>query len=90
MMPLISRLRSLFDFVVIDTPPILPYAEARVLATLADGLVIVNRASVTPRSAMVRSLELLHEIRSAPIMSVVLNAADCRTPDYRYYYAGYH
>jgi capsular exopolysaccharide synthesis family protein len=89
MRPLIARLRELFEFVVIDTPPILPYADGRVLATLADGLLIVNRASVTPRTAMTRSLELLNEVRSAPILSVVLNAADFRCPDYRYYYAGY-
>jgi capsular exopolysaccharide synthesis family protein len=87
--PLIRELREMFEFVVIDTPPILPCADGRVLATLADGLIMVNRAAVTPRSAMTRSLELLNEVRSAPILTVVLNAVDFRCPDYHYYYAGY-
>jgi len=81
---LVKRLRERFDFVVIDTPPLLPYADALALSTVVDGVVLVGRAGRTPRGAITRSMDLLEAVNSAPILTVVLNAADPR-----YDYAGY-
>jgi succinoglycan biosynthesis transport protein ExoP len=82
---LIAHLRERFDFVVIDTPPILPYADGLALSTLADGMILVGRAGQTPRGAITRSMELLRSINSAPILALVLNAAN-----QRYDYSGYN
>ena len=76
---LIARLRDRFDFVVIDTPPILPYADGLAISTHVDGVILVGRAGQTPRGAITRSMELLETIRSAPILSVVLNGVDERS-----------
>lgn len=73
---LIVRLRDRFEFVVIDTPPILLYADGLAVSTLVDGVVLVGRAGQTPRGAIRRSMELLGMMKSAPILTVVLNAAD--------------
>ena len=81
---LVKRLHERFDFAVIDTPPLLPYADALALSTLVDGVVLVGRAGQTPRGAIARSMELLDAINSAPILSVVLNAANQRD-DYSAY-----
>ena len=81
---LVKRLQEHFDFAVIDTAPLLPYADALVLSTLVDGVVLVGRAGQTPRGAIARSMELLGAINSAPILSVVLNAANQRD-DYSAY-----
>lgn len=75
---LMVRLRERFDFVVIDTPPILLYADGLAISTLVDGVILVGRAGQTPRGAMTRSMELLGMMKSAPILSVVLNAVDER------------
>jgi Mrp family chromosome partitioning ATPase len=83
---LISRLRDMFDFIVIDTPPLLPYADGRALSTIADGVVLVGRAGQTSRGAMMRSMELLAEVQSAPILTTVLNGAQNVSADYQYYY----
>ena len=73
---LMERLRERFDFVVIDTPPILLYADGLAVSTLVDGVILVGRSGRTPRGAIRRSMELLGMIKSAPILTVVLNAVD--------------
>ena len=45
---LIARLRSEFDAILIDTPPVLTHADARALGRLADGAALVIRADQTP------------------------------------------
>lgn len=90
MKELIARLREMFEFVVLDTPPILPYADSRALAAIADGVVLVSRAGQTSRGAMRRSMELLAEVQSAPILTTVLNGAANLSPDYGYYYSRYN
>jgi capsular exopolysaccharide synthesis family protein len=81
---LVAGLREQFDFVIIDTPPILPYADGLALSTLVDGVILVGRAGQTPRGAVMRGIELLGSVNSAPILAVVLNAANQR-PDYSGY-----
>jgi capsular exopolysaccharide synthesis family protein len=78
-------LRERFAFIVLDSPPILSYADGRVLSTIVDGVVFVGRSRVTTREAMKRSLELLSHMHSAPILEVVLNAAESDSADYQYY-----
>jgi succinoglycan biosynthesis transport protein ExoP len=82
---LIKHLRERFDFVVIDTPPILPYTDGLALSTMVDGVILVGRAGQTPRGAISRGMELLDAVRSARILTVVLNAVDSGT-SYRSYH----
>lgn len=84
----VTGLRQRFQFAVLDSPPILLYADGRVLSTLSDGLIFVGRYGVTTRDAISRSMELLSEIHAAPILGVVLNAVDSSFPDYQYYFRG--
>jgi capsular exopolysaccharide synthesis family protein len=88
MSEVIDELRKQFTFVVIDSPPILPYVDGRILSTLVDGILLVGRPRVTTRAAMARALELFSEVNSAPILEVVLNAAEWDSADYRYYQYG--
>ncbi|MEG9438350.1 polysaccharide biosynthesis tyrosine autokinase [Edaphobacter sp. HDX4] len=73
---LMNRLRESFDFVLIDTPPILLYADGLAVSTLVDGVILVGRAGQTPRGAITRSMDLLGMVKSAPILSIVLNGVD--------------
>jgi Mrp family chromosome partitioning ATPase len=89
MRELLHILRNRFDFVVVDSPPILPYADGRALAPFVDGVVFVSRADVVTRDAMIRSLELLKTVHSAPVLEIVLNGTDTRSPSYGYGYGYY-
>jgi capsular exopolysaccharide synthesis family protein len=84
---LIHDLREMYDFVIIDSPPILPYSDGRALAPFVDGVVFVGRAGVVTREAMSRSIELLEEVHSAPILEVVLNGANANDNSYGYRYS---
>jgi len=89
MADLVGKLRQRFEFVVIDSPPILPVADARSLAALADGILMIGRSGVTTRENMKRAVEMLREVRSAPVLEYVLNAADSSGFDYGYSKYGY-
>jgi succinoglycan biosynthesis transport protein ExoP len=76
MTSLMESLRNRFEFIVLDSPPIIPYVDGRVLSTLSDSIIFVTRSGITPGPAMIRSMELLEELKSPRIVKVVLNAHD--------------
>lgn len=91
MRELIEMNRDLFEYLVIDSPPVLGLADAVVLATLSDGLVLVVRAGLTPRDIAQRAKRHLRDV-NARIIGAVLNDVDVRGGDYAYYsyyYYGY-
>lgn len=84
----VASLRQSFDYIVIDSPPVIPFSDARTLATLVDGVILVGRYAQTTRRSMARSAELFAEV-NAPLLGVVLNDMDFTSPDYRYFNYGY-
>jgi non-specific protein-tyrosine kinase len=85
MKSVMESLRARFDFIVLDSSPIIPYAEGRALSTLTDGIILVTRSGITPGPAIARSMELLNELKSPRIVKVVLNAHNLSNQDYYYY-----
>jgi capsular exopolysaccharide synthesis family protein len=82
---LLLRLRSEFDTVLIDSPPILQLPEARILGRLSDGVVLVVRANSTFRqSAIAAWARLMGD--DIPVVGTILNDWN---PKYRPYY-GYN
>jgi len=83
---ILGELRRQFRQVVIDTPPLIAYADGRAIAPLADGLVLVGRYGVTTREAMAQTMELLGHMNAPPVIQVVLNGV-CEPPfRSRYHY----
>jgi len=85
---LLDTLKKFYDYIVIDSPPVIPFSDARFLSSLADEVVLVGRYEVTTRRAMQRTTELLREV-NAPVAGFVLNGVDLSSPDYNYYTHGY-
>lgn len=69
---LLSRLRSQFDFIVVDGPPVNSYADASVLATKVDGVILVVQADKTPVVDAENAKRQLGKV-GARILGVVLN-----------------
>ena len=57
----LSHVREKFEYVILDTPPILPLADMNVLANLVDTLVLVVRSGATPRNVVQRALKMIEK-----------------------------
>jgi succinoglycan biosynthesis transport protein ExoP len=75
-----------YDLVVIDSPPLLGFAEPLEIAALADSVIIVARAGRTNRSAVASVVEQLKRVR-ANIIGVVLNGVRADMSSQYYYYS---
>jgi capsular exopolysaccharide synthesis family protein len=81
-----------FDRVVLDTAPVLAVSDTQALAVLADTVVLVARAGMTRKRALLRARDLLWRINS-PLAGVVVNDVDMRLENfytYRYGMYGYN
>ena len=92
MRDILNELRTLFDFIVVDSPPIIAVSDAAVLSVLCDGVVLVFNGEKTTTPSARRATERLDKV-GAHILGVILNAIDIRDPeylDYRSYYPSYY
>ncbi|HUS11631.1 MAG TPA: CpsD/CapB family tyrosine-protein kinase [Pyrinomonadaceae bacterium] len=79
----IAEARQLFDFIIIDAPPLGIFTDANVLINRADGALMVVRAGKT-RYAMVD--KLLEQLPRERILGLILNRADEQLESTAYYY----
>jgi succinoglycan biosynthesis transport protein ExoP len=84
-MEMLRRLREQFEYVLVDSPPLLSVADSRILATATDAVVLVVRAFSTPYDAVRRARALLYGA-GARILGVALNDVDVRRDGYAYNY----
>ena len=81
-----------YDLILIDTPPVLPAADAAILSAKVDGVVLVYEIGRTARGALKRTKVQLENV-NAKILGVVLNSlkAELNTDykDFRYTEYGY-
>jgi succinoglycan biosynthesis transport protein ExoP len=91
MKALIEQARGRYDWVIIDSPPALGLSDASVIATLADGIVVVCSGDKTPRQAVRHVADQLRAVRAA-VLGVVLNRVDLHRHSYYYgrYYSPYY
>ncbi len=85
----LRHLREEFEYVLVDSPPLLSVANSRVLATMTDAVVLVARAHSTPFDAVRRARALLYGA-GARILGIALNDVDFRREGYGYGYKGYY
>lgn len=74
---LIEQVRERYDLVILDTPPVLPVDEARVIASMADGVVFLVRWRKTPTKAASVALRRLYDVH-AEMLGAVLTLVDVR------------
>lgn len=84
---LIKELKEHYDYVVLDTPPVLAVTDSQILATRVDGVVFVVKANHTKKDLIIQAKKQLDKVK-APIIGTVLNAVNPKDNknDYYYYY----
>ncbi len=80
---LLERLSADFDFVVIDSPPVLALTDATILCSLVNGILLVAASGTTPRGGLVRARKIL-EAAGGRILGMAVNKLDPRRPTYEY------
>jgi len=83
---LLERLAPVFDWVLLDSPPCVPVADASILADVCDGVLLVVKAGSTPSEVAQRACQ---ELSGRNVVGVVLNAADESSLYGSHYYQGY-
>jgi succinoglycan biosynthesis transport protein ExoP len=86
---LLGSLREEYDVVVIDGPPLAAGADALVLGSFVDKVVLVLRAGTTTEDLARAKLDALGNVE-LPIVGAVLNALPKSAPDYEYYVHYYY
>jgi len=84
---LLAQLRERFRHIIIDTPPVLGFADARFVSTLVDGVLLIIKHNATHKSAGRLAHQLLHQ---SPVLGAVMNAVGHYGHSYGGYYYHYH
>lgn len=85
----ISMLKESFDYIILDTPPVMVVTDAQILAQYCDGCVLVVSSAEVDKQAAIKSKELLDKV-NAKILGVVLNKLDTNNKGYYGYYYQYY
>lgn len=81
----LHELANHYDFILIDSPPVMPVSDAVVLSTMVDGVVFVVRGQDTPKHFVKEAISQLKTDHTR-ILGVLLNRVDLRSAEYDDYY----
>ncbi len=87
---LLGEFRARFDYVIFDSAPLLAVTDSAIIATEADGVVMVVRAGKTKRDQLAHATGMLKDV-GASLLGAVLSMMPTRGSDsysYSYYYGG--
>lgn len=73
MRSVLDTVKAHFDYVIVDSPPILPLVDMNILSRMVDGLLLVVKAGSTPKDMVKKAVSAL-PVKN--LMGVVLNGAD--------------
>jgi Mrp family chromosome partitioning ATPase len=80
----LQRVEPLFDWIILDTPPVIPVADSTLLANFCEGILMVVRSNATPSDLARRARE---EFQDKLLLGVVLNGIPAdQLPQSKYYY----
>jgi capsular exopolysaccharide synthesis family protein len=71
--PLMEQLEAWFDWIVIDSPPVLPLADTSLWSRLADGILLVTRKGITEKQQLQRGLEA---IEKSKLLGALVNSSE--------------
>jgi Mrp family chromosome partitioning ATPase len=85
MAELVQAWRKEYNYILIDTPPVLAVTDASVVAAYCDAVVVVVRSGVTKKQSVLRVRDLFVRAQKR-IAGVVINGFDLKSADHSYYF----
>jgi protein-tyrosine kinase len=83
---LLDHVTPIFDWVILDSPPCVPIADASILAALCDGVLLVVRSASTPTNIAQKACQ---ELKGRNVVGVVLNFIEESDVNGSHYYQSY-
>lgn len=83
----VEEAKNLYDIVIFDMPPIVAVTDAQIMASKADGTVMVIRENVSRKESLLKARDLLRMVQ-ARVLGVVYNGAQHSKDQGYYYYYG--
>lgn len=84
MKDILKELRQRFEFILIDSSPVIAISDAAILSVITDGVLLVFDGQRTSTASAQKAVERLDTVR-ARFLGVILNAVNLDDPDYSYY-----
>lgn len=82
---ILHQAKQLYDVVIFDTPPALAVADAKILANIVDGAIVVVRSNITNFEEAERTVHMMQDSK-ARLLGSVLNDREKSNSSYYYYY----
>jgi capsular exopolysaccharide synthesis family protein len=91
MKDVLKELRERFEFILIDSPPVIAISDAAILSVISDGVLLVFDSQNTSTAYAQKAVERLDTVR-ARLLGVILNKVPLENPEYSYYqtYSDYY
>ena len=86
---LMEEWRQEYDYIIVDTPPIVGVSDTRLLASLADGLVYIVSLNVAQKQVIDRGIDSVSSLRT-PVLGLVINRVENHHSGYNKYYNYYY
>jgi capsular exopolysaccharide synthesis family protein len=86
---LLAFLKKKYDFIIIDSPPVMPATDALLIAPRTDGTILVVHSGRTEKK-IVKDVIVRFETAKLPILGVLLNRVDINREGYYKYYKKYY
>lgn len=83
---IIEKLKSKFNYIIFDTPPVINVTDASILGSICDGVILVVRYGVTPKDMIEEAFTMLHHAQAKPKACIL---TDVSIPPYYYYLSKY-
>ena len=81
---MMKKLSEMFDWIIVDSPPLLPLADTTVWSRVTDGTLLVARVGKTEKAQLLRGLDV---VKKPDLIGVVLNSSEHTEHDYYQRYA---
>lgn len=82
---LLQNAKDMYDYIILDTPPVLAVADSQIIGSKCDGIIMVVKSGITYKEQAIKTEKILEKTNTS-ILGVVLNGVELSDKNYGYLY----